>query len=385
MRRFNLVCVTVTTILVISALYTPQPLLPTLRAAFGVSPPTAALLITVAMLPLGVAPLVYGLLLGKISPLTMTRVAVLLLALSQAAIAVTDSFGMLLGLRLLQGLCIPAALTALMTTMSSESTDQRLERTMALYVSATIVGGFCGRFVSGVVAAFFGWRAAFATLGLALLLNFALLLKLKIKAAPGRAEPLSLSRMRLVLGRPGFLRVYLTIFCLFFVFAAVVNFLPFRLSEFSTAHQELRAAFVYLGYLAGLAASLSSTRMVPHLGGSSRAMLLGLLAYLGSVLLFLIPLEFSLYLTMFLFCGSMFFVHSTAPGLLNARERRQAGVVNGLYIAFYYLGGTFGSWLPGYVYRLFGWHMFVLLLSAMLLVSVFLASGTKRQLERPAH
>ena len=43
-----------------STLYAPQPLLPVLAEAFGRGPTEASLLITLAMLPLACAPLVYG-------------------------------------------------------------------------------------------------------------------------------------------------------------------------------------------------------------------------------------------------------------------------------------------------------------------------------------
>ncbi|MFO7661972.1 MAG: hypothetical protein R6X18_05200, partial [Chloroflexota bacterium] len=52
-----------TTILALSALYVPQPLLPVLTAEFDVTRETAALLTTIAFIPLCLAPLFYGALL----------------------------------------------------------------------------------------------------------------------------------------------------------------------------------------------------------------------------------------------------------------------------------------------------------------------------------
>jgi YNFM family putative membrane transporter len=53
-------------------------------------------------------------------------------------------------------------------------------------------------------------------------------------------------------------------------------------------------------------------------------------------------------------------------------------VINGLYVAFYYGGGTIGSYLPGYVYRDFGWNGFILLLCAVILVALALAVHLSR-------
>ena len=49
-----------------STLYAPQPLLPVLAVDFGRAPTEASLLITLAMLPLAVAPLIYGYLLVSV-------------------------------------------------------------------------------------------------------------------------------------------------------------------------------------------------------------------------------------------------------------------------------------------------------------------------------
>ncbi|MCK5912667.1 MAG: MFS transporter, partial [Desulfuromusa sp.] len=67
---------------------------------------------------------------------------------------------------------------------------------------------------------------------------------------------------------------------------------------------------------------------------------------------------------MFLFCGAMFLVHATASGLVNrlaGNEHR--GLTNGLYVAFYYAGGSIGSFAPGIIYSYFGWNSFLILLA----------------------
>ena len=102
-----------TTILALSALYVPQPLLPVLTVEFGVARETAALLTTIAFIPLCLAPLFYGALLETVSALRMLRLAVLLLAITEGLIFVVEPFSGLMVLRLIQGLLIPAMLTSL--------------------------------------------------------------------------------------------------------------------------------------------------------------------------------------------------------------------------------------------------------------------------------
>jgi YNFM family putative membrane transporter len=81
---------------------------------------------------------------------------------------------------------------------------------------------------------------------------------------------------------------------------------------------------------------------------------------------------------MFVFCGGMFQVHSTAPGLLQRMAGNHRGVVNGLYLSFYYVGGAVGTSAPGIVYERFGWEAFVMLLTAVLLFALVLAVSLLR-------
>jgi YNFM family putative membrane transporter len=48
-------------------------------------------------------------------------------------------------------------------------------------------------------------------------------------------------------------------------------------------------------------------------------------------------------------------------------------MINGLYVAFYYGGGALGSFLPGYIYRGFGWAGFILALCLVVAFALLLA------------
>ncbi len=354
-----------TTILTLSALYAPQPLLPVLVAEFGVSREAAAALTTVAFIPLSLAPLVYGYVLESVSATRMLRRAVLLLALSELAFFLVADFSALLALRLVQGLLIPAILTALMTQLASMARGAEVQRTMAVYIAATILGGFLGRACSGMIATWLGWRMSFLVLALSLGLCFALL----CRVADG--PPLSLQRPRPrvmvdVLSQKGMLALYLGVFCLFLSFAAVMNFLPFRLTELHSEADEMRIGLMYSGYAMGIVSSLLAVPICRRLGGERRGMALGMVLFGLAVL----GLGFGrvewLFVDMFVLCAAMFLVHATASGLVNCRSSQNRGVVNGLYVAFYYGGGTVGSLLPGYVYRHWGWWGFLLVLMGVI-------------------
>jgi YNFM family putative membrane transporter len=362
------------TMLTISALYVPQPLLPVLAVEFAVSRETAALLTTVVFIPLSLAPLLYGFLLEAVSARRVLRLALLLLGLSTLAMVFVDSYAWLLFWRLVQGLLIPALLTALMTYTSQSVTQGDVQRAMAWYIGATISGGFAGRALSGVVASLFDWRISFFVLAVSLLLSWLALVKLPESGELKVSRP-RLGLLREILAEPVFLRCYLMVFCFFLVFAAIMNFLPFRLAELTEQADELRIGLAYSGYLMGLVASLNAIRLQRWFGSVERTMLVALLFFLLALGLLALPSVALLLATLFLFCGAMFLAHASASGLLNHLAAEHKGMVNGLYVAFYYGGGAVGSQLPGYVYRQQGWSGFIALLAVVATVALALAAS----------
>lgn len=375
--------VLLSTVLTLSALYVPQPLLPVLAEQFSVSREMAALLTTIAFIPLSLAPLIYGYLLETVTARQVLRIAFLLLGVSSLAMGFVDSYSWMLGWRLFQGLLIPAILTALMTYTSQSAAKGEVQRAMAWYIGATIVGGFAGRALSGMIASLVHWRGSFLVLGVSLLLVWLGLAKLPESGVVRLQRP-RLGLIREVLEKPLFLRSYLMVFCFFLAFAAVMNFLPFRLTELTPEADELRIGLAYSGYMMGVLASLNAVKIQGWCGGVKRTLILALGVYLLALALLGVPSVVVLLTTMFLFCGAMFLAHATATGLLNHMADEHKGMVNGLYVSFYYGGGALGSFLPGYIYSWFGWSGFVVVLMSVVSLALFLAAGISSSSLKPS-
>ena len=361
------------TILTLSALYAPQPLLPLLATEFQISRDLAASLTTIAFLPLCIAPLLYGRILSAFTPRQLLRCAVLVLAIAELLFPLCTTIWALFAVRLLQGLMIPAILTAMMTYVSSESATGEIRRTMGIYIASTIIGGLLGRTMSGSIATLLGWHYSFYILSGSLLLGFLLLNFLSPGQPPEGARPRGQALAILREKNPR--RIYITVFCMFFVFAAIMNYLPFRVAELDASASEMRIGFMYSGYLLGIVTALNSVSISRLLKGTSRTMVIGLGGLILALAGMLIPGTTPLFLFMFPFCGSMFLVHSIASGHLNSLGLKNKGMVNGLYVSFYYGGGMFGSSLPGPIYHHFGWPAFILLLILLTGCGITAASG----------
>jgi len=376
-KHTDLLPILFNTILALSVLYAPQPLLPVLSQTFHVSRESAAALTTVTFIPLALAPLVYGYLLEMISPIRILKIAVALLAITELCFAATSSFPLLIVIRLVQGLLVPAILTSLMTYLSGRSSADTVQRIMAMYIAATIFGGFIGRATSGLIANLFGWRFSFIALAITLICGFLTLFRLPQTSDLKLVKPQAKDLLD-ILRRPAFLPIYLSIFCLFLIFAAVMNFLPFRLTELSSQANELRIGLMYSGYMMGIVTSLGAPRFISWVKGELVTIKIGLAALILALIGLAANQVWLLFVMMFFFCGAMFLVHSTASGLVNQLAgSSHRGLTNGLYVAFYYAGGSIGSFAPGIIYRYCGWNGFLILLALVCITGYICISRVK--------
>ncbi|WP_457575908.1 MFS transporter [Desulfomarina sp.] len=361
------------------SLYAAQPIQPVFQAEFQLSSFQAILFTTLMMAPLGFAPLFYGYLLESWSAKMMVRWALTVLGLLELLFACIDSYLLLLVIRCVQGLIIPAILTSLMSYISYSSTVEKVQHAIATYIAATIAGGFLGRFLSAFFTDLFGWRFFFFLLGLLLLLTACFLggMTRDVKMKYARPE---FSEIVGLLRTGHFLWLYLAIFCLFFVFAALMNFMPFQLKQMSPASGEAGIGLLYLGYAMGIVVSLNSKPIIRLFRNETTAIRAGIFIFFLGTVTFMVEEYLIMFLGMFIFCTGLFMAHSLLSGSVNKLAEENKAIANGLYISFYYTGGTLGSVLPGAVFVQFGWRMFLVSLLLMLGCSLYFIHRLKTAL-----
>ncbi len=363
----NLVVALIATVISFSTLYIPQPMLPLLAEYFGVSAGEAGLLMTVAMLPLAFAPVVYGYFLQAVPARLMLMIALSLLTLNQVCFYFADEFWHLVGLRLMQGFLLPAIFTALMTYCASMVPAAMVRRAMGFYIGATILGGFGGRLAGGVFASLLDWRSAFVVMGLLQLVPLLLLLKVESDADINfaRLDSRSISR---VLANPGYRLMFVALATVFFVFSGILNNVPFHLRDIDPGATPFIISMLYLGYLVGAPVSFFSESISRVCGDERRGLLLGLVVHAGGLVMLLFVAFQGLVVTMFFLAAGFFLIHALLSGLANHLAREHKGVVNGLYVSIYYLSGALGSWLPGYLYEGLGWHGMIVVFTLILAI-----------------
>lgn len=334
-------------------LYAPQPLLPVFAESYAISVAAAGALMTATLIPLAAAPLLYGYLLSAVSPVRLLKFSLLAMGLSCLVFAHSDSYQLSFAIRLLQGMLLPAALTAITTHISVHSLPSELQKNLSLFITGTILGGLFGRVLAGFFAAYLTWQLFYYGLAVALLVT-AFFVPRPDKAIKKSYATLSFNSLKQVFRTAGVTKIYFSIFCLFFSFVALLNYLPFMVKALLGEASEMLLGLMYCGFIMGAVTSLNAQRLIRLLGEAKRVMLLGFSCFILALALFFIPKISVIFTVLFLFCGSMFLVHSVAAAEVNYRGKDNKSIVNALYVTFYYSGGVLGSYLPGILYQHYG-------------------------------
>jgi MFS transporter, YNFM family, putative membrane transport protein len=135
----------------------------------------------------------------------------------------------------------------------------------------------------------------------------------------------------------------------------------------------------------GIVVSLNTRRIIRLVGNESDAIGLGIVVFGAGTLFFLIENYVVMFITMFVFCAGLFTAHSLLSGFVNKLAQQNKAIANGLYICFYYTGGTLGSVLPGAIFQRFGWSAFLLQLFSMVCLALFLNRRLKKAVQIPAN
>jgi MFS transporter, YNFM family, putative membrane transport protein len=371
----------ITTVVTICSLYAAQPIQPVFQREFDLSSLQAILFTTLMMLPLGCAPLFYGYLLELVPARRILRGALLLLGVLEMLFSLADGYVLLLTIRALQGLVLPAVLISLMSYISYTTPRPAVQQAVAVYVGMTIIGGILGRMISGICTELFGWRIFFFVLALLFFWCWHLLgsLDRQTRLSVARPDPAEIA----VLLRSGpLLWLYGAIFFIFFAGSALLNLIPLELMRINPQFSEAAIGLLYLGNSMGIIVSLGNARMQRLCGGEIGTVVAGLLVFMLGTVGFLVGHYLVMFVAMFVFCLGMFAAHATLSGYVSRLVDDHKPVANGLYMSFYYFGGAIGSFVPGLIYVPFGWRWFiaVLLMTEIcaLLCIVALRSATRR-------
>jgi MFS transporter, YNFM family, putative membrane transport protein len=348
-------------------LYAPQALLPELAHEFGVSAAQISAMITASTLAIALTAPFTGAaadVLGRKRLITVAMFAVTMPVLMET-IATAPEF--LIFWRFIEGLLLPPIFTVVLAYVGDEWPPAEVAGVAGLYVSASSLGGFCGRLVPGIVGDLAGWRYAFlaiAVIGLAGAIIVAA--KLPKEKRFRRSEGFLASGRQMLrhLRNPQLMATCAVGFGVLFNFIAIFTYVSFRLAAPPYNFSPSLLGAVFLTYLAGTVATPWTGRVVMRYG--RRALMIGVLSVwlMGLALLLAAPLALiMLGLSLCAGCGMLCQATSTGYVTASAHEGRSSAI--GLYVSSFYIGGSVGGLVAGVLWSRAGWPGVVALSAAV--------------------
>lgn len=365
-------------------LYATQPLLPLFARDFKASAAEVSLTIGASTLAVAVGAPFVGVVADVVGRKRIIAGAMALMVIPTVLVALSTSITELVLWRFVQGLLVPPIFAVTLAYIGDEWSSDEIPGVTAAYIAAGGLGGFLGRFISGVVADHGGWRAAFwiyATVT-------ALAAPYVAWALPRerhfvRAEGLRHST-RLALGHLFNAPIVATFamgFAVLFSFVAAFTYVNFYMAAppFGLSPSALGSIFVV--YLVAVVVTPMTGRWVGRIG--RRALVIWAVAlWCVGLLVTLIAWLPAIIAGLAITSIAGFVCQAAATGLLAQRAQAARSSALGLYVTCYYLGGSAGAIAPAPIWERAGWPGCVGLVMLVLVAMAALVARFWRA-ERP--
>jgi MFS transporter, YNFM family, putative membrane transport protein len=367
-------------------LYAPQALLPELAHEFGVSAAQITAMITASTLAIALTAPFTGAaadVLGRKRLITTAMFAVTVPVLMET---IATAPGTLIFWRFIEGLLLPPIFTVVLAYVGDEWPPAEVVGVAGLYVSASSLGGFCGRLIPGIVGDVAGWRYAFlaiAAIGLAGAIVVAAKLPKEKRFVRSDGFLASGRQMLRHLGNLQLVATCVVGFGVLFNFIAIFTYVSFRLAAPPYNFTPSLLGAVFFTYLVGAVATPWTGRVVMRYG--RRALMIGVISVwlVGLALLLASPLALILIgLSLCAGCGMLCQATSTGYVTASANEGRSSAI--GLYVSSFYFGGSVGGVAAGALWSAVGWWGVVALSAAvvammgMIVILVWSAKPVRR-------
>jgi MFS transporter, YNFM family, putative membrane transport protein len=367
-------------------LYSPQALLPALAREFGVGAAEISTIMTASALAIALTAPFTGAIADVLGRKRVITAAMLAVVVPMAGAALARDVGELVAWRFAQGLLLPPIFAVTVAYIGDEWPPAEVAGVAGIYIAGSSLGGFCGRFVPGVLGDLIGWRGAFLALA-ALSFAGAVLLALLLPREKGfvRSEGLAASARHMLahLRNPQLLATYAIGFGVLFNFIAVFTYVSFHLAAPPYNFSSTLLGAIFVTYLAGTAIAPATGWMMARLG--RRRLILAVIAvWVGGAVLMLAPPVAAILagLVLCAVCGMLCQTIATGYVTAIAKEGRSSAV--GLYVTAFYVGGSMGAFLPGLAWDAGGWPAAVAMVVAMLAAMALIAALAYRGATAPA-
>ena len=351
-------------------LYSPQSILPLLAGEFHASAAEVSTIITVSTLAVALTAPFTGTVADVLGRKRVIVAAMFVLAVPTVMVGLATSLHALIFWRAMQGLVLPPIFAVTVAYIGDEWPAREAATAAGIYSSASALGGFSGRLVTGFLADLINWRAGFVALAAMVLagaMGVAFLLPHERRFVRSEGLLASGRQMLAHLRNGQLLSTYALGFGVLFNFICTFTYVSFLLAAPPYNLSASWLGMIFVVYLAGVMLTPWSGWATTRFGRRRFASYV-IALWVAGILLTLVPSLPLIVagLAISAACGQMCQAISTSHVTITAKAGRSSAV--GLYVTSFYTGGTFGAALGGVAWTIGGWPACVALVIIVLSV-----------------
>lgn len=358
--------------------YDTQPLLPYLQKLFQTTEIAVSFTVSATILAMALTAPVTGLLAESVGRKKVIVPSLYAITAPTLLAATSHSLHQLVFWRFMQGVFVPGVIVVIMAYINEEFPRVQIGRAMSAYIAGTVLGGFLGRYLSGVISHAASWRLAFVVIAAINLVGAILVQRWLPKARNFvRATSVrhSLGEGLQHLHNPRLLAVFGIGFAALFCLVGAFTYANFHLAAPPYHLNPAQLGSVFLVYLLGLIVTPLSGRCFDRYGVRLTSLIAvgfaiaGLLLTLASSLTIIIVGLALASSGVFIFQA----IGTVQTGIVAGRARSSAA---GLYVTLYYIGGSLGATITGWTWVAGGWPACVYLLMGAAGLAFVMALGS---------
>lgn len=347
---------------------------------FHASKTGVGMTVSAATLGVAISAPIFGALTERLARKRVIVVSLIGISLPTLLAATSTSLTQLVIWRFLQGVTVPGVIAVVVTYIGEEWPPEQVALIMSFYVSGTALGGFLGRITAGIVADHFNWRVSFLVLGTASLAGAAAVAAWLPHGRTHLVAQQSLDQLprfpyqvqELFRIRP-LVATFAVGFNVLFAMVGVFTWITFYLSATPFLLSTTALSSLFFVYLVGLVVTPAAGYIITRVG--LRAGIGGaiLLSVAGS-LLTLLPSLPEVIIGLAMLSSGVFIAQTATQSHLRVAAPAESRVTTaGLYLTFYYLGGTAAGVVPGMFWALGKWPACVAFIVFMQLAGLAIA------------
>lgn len=355
--------------------YDTQPLLPYLQRLYHTTAIAVSFTVSATILAVAVAAPFVGLLAESMGRKKVIVPSLYAITMPTLLAATAQNLHQLIFWRFMQGLFVPGVIVVMMAYINEEFAGRYVGRAMAAYITGTVLGGFLGRFISGLVAHHLDWRKAFLVIGVVNLMGAIMVQRWLPKAknfVRAKAVRHSISDAKDHLWNPRLIAVFGMGFTALFCLVGTFTYVNFYLGEAPYHLNPAQLGSVFFVYLLGLVVTPLSGRCLDHYGIRVTSVIA--VGFTSAGLLLTLVHSLPVIIAGLALASSGVFIYQAVgtvqTGVVAGKARSSAA---GLYVTFYYIGGSLGATVTGWTWVAGGWPPCAFLLMGVSIVAMVMA------------